>query len=129
MQLPGFRRLLRGALRRSPRMRVLNSVFMTSGLANSSHLDMYDSDYSFAIWLLPHGAVIVHQAYLAFPTYGLRVALHDRTIIAWPGYMIPHCTMEGTFRWADGRSGPPPAMLSFFIGRATAFDHVDYVVG
>ena len=125
---PKFKSLLRSALRMWPRMTVLNSIFVSCDLANSAHIDIFDSHYSFAIWLLPPGAMIVAHAYLAFPTYGLRVALDDRTIIAWPGFLIPHCTMEGTLQWRDGRPGPPPAMLSFFIGRATAFDQEEFVV-
>ena len=122
-----FKALLRKALRHWPRMSTLNSIFISANLVNSSHIDIGDSHYSFAIWLLPRGAEIVDVYYLAFPTYGLRIALRHGTVIAWPGFKIPHCTMGGSLRWADGREGPPPALLSFFIGRASAFDEPEYV--
>ena len=48
------------------------------------------------------------------------------TVVAWPGFKIPHCTMGGTLGWADGRAGAPPQLYSFFIGRATAFDEPEY---
>ena len=108
-------------------MTVLNSIFISAGLVNSAHIDKGDSHYSFAIWLLPCGAEIVDPFFLAFPTYGLRIALRHGTVIAWPGFVIPHCTMGGTLRWVDGREGPPPMLLSYFIARATAFDEPEYV--
>ncbi len=103
-------------------METLNNIFISLGLANCSHVDVFDSSHSFAIWLLPDGAYIVVASYLAFPTFGLRVCLQHGTIIAWPGFAVPHCTMEGRLAWKDGRSGKPPSMMSFFISRSAALD-------